>query len=126
MKSNGSLFLIALVASLTFIISCKAKKEMNDPTKLEVHVLVELKKGVSPKRVQDELKQFEINDFKQSNKTLNQYIFKVLLKGQNADELLRELNSKDYIISAIIAPRGDGPAENMPSGKSTRTTPVKG
>ena len=99
---------------------------MDDPTQLEVHVLAELKKGVPANRIQEELSQFAISKIKPTNKTLNQYLYLVTLKGQSADELLRAFNAKEYVISAVIAPRGDAPAENMPSGSSTRTKPIKG
>ncbi len=125
MKSNLLWMGLAIILVLS-IIGCKAKKNLNDPTVLEVHVLAELKQGIPANKVQEELKQFKIIDIKATNKTLNQYIYKVVLEGQSADELLRAFNEKPYIKSAIIAPSGDGPAENLPPGKPSRTNPVKG
>lgn len=126
MKISLTVITMISIVSLIFAIGCKSKKDINDPTQLEVHVLVELEEGVSAKRVKEEIKQFDFSDFKQSNKTLNQHVYKVILKGQTSDELLRALNSKEYVKSAIIAPSGDGPAQNMPPGKSSRTSPIKG
>lgn len=126
MKPSLTITIVFVFASLIFITACKTKKEVNDPTVLEVHVLAELKKGVPGNRIQKELTQFNIIKIKPSNKTLNEFIYTVILKGQSADELLRAFNTKDYIKSAIIAPMGGAPAENMPSGKSTKTKPIKG
>lgn len=125
MKSNLILLAIGLLSLLT-IIGCKAKTIMDDPTVLEVHVLAEVDKGVPANKIQGELIEFSITDIKATNKTLNQYLYKVMLKGQSSEELLRAFNAKSYIKSAIIAPTGDGPAENMPSGTPKKTGPVKG
>jgi len=117
---------MVVLGGAIFALGCKSKKEMNDPTKLEINLLVELKEGVNPDRLKKELKQFDISQQKASNMTLNQHIYQVTLNGQTADELLRAANAKDYVKSASIAPTGDGPAENMPTGKSTKTKPING
>lgn len=111
---------------LVSILSCKTKKELTDPTVLQVNVLAVVEKGVQANKIQSELSDYFISDIKPTNKTLNEYLYKVTLKGQTANDLLKAFNEKSYIKSAIIAPTGDGPAQNMPSGKSTRTSPVKG
>lgn len=126
MKTSLTIIFTLLIAILVLAVACKAKKEMDDPTVLEIHILAELEKGVPAKRVQTDLKQFEIKKIKPTNKTLNQYLFQVFLKGQSADELLRAFRTKEYVKSAVLAPMGDKPAENMPSGKSSKSKPIKG
>jgi len=126
MKTSISIISIILIGSLFLLIGCKSKKEMNDPTQLDVNLLVELNKDVAAKRLKNDLKQFDFGEHKLTNKTINQLIYTVTLKGQTADELIKAAEAKEYVKSARIAPSGDGPAENMPSGKSTRTKPVKG
>ena len=116
---------LAFLGLLT-IASCKSKSNLDDPTILELNVLVELDEGIPAKKLIIEFPEYKIEDFKATNRTLNQYIYVVTLKGQTSNELLKALNAKSYVKSAIIAPTGDGPAENMPSGKSTRTSPIKG
>lgn len=116
---------IILLALLT-IASCKSKSDLNDPTVLGIEVIAELDEGVPGNKLQKDFPEFKITDFKATNRTLNQFVYKVMLQGQTADEVLKAFNGKSYVKSAIIAPRGDGPAENMPSGKSTRTSPIKG
>jgi len=116
---------LAFLGLLT-IASCKAKSNLEDPTMLELDILVELDEGIPGKNLIKEFPEYNISDFKATNKTLNQYIYRVTLKGQTSNELLKAFNAKPYVKSAIIAPTGDGPAENMRSGKSTRTSPIKG
>lgn len=125
MNSRLVLFII-FTCSIAIIYSCKAKKETNDPTQLELYILAELEDGTNPKRIQKEMSQYAISDIKATDKQLNNYIFKVILHGQSADELLRTLNSKEYIKSAKIASNKTGQAKNMPVGKSTKTKPIKG
>jgi len=126
MKTITSITTILLLASLILVLGCKSKKEMNDPTQLELNLLVELNKGVSPDRLKSELKQFDFGKHKASNKTLNQHVYSVTLNGQSADELLRAVNTKDYVKSAKIAQEGNTSSQNMPTGKSTKTSPIKG
>jgi len=126
MKTSVAIFCTLLLGSFILLASCKAKQEIEDPTRLEVDLLVEFKKGISPEQLTKELKQFDFGKYKLVNKTLNQYIYLVTLNGQSADELIKMAKAKDYVLSAQIAPSGDGPAENMPSGKSKKTSPIKG
>ena len=125
MKPSITALLVVLLCSL-IVIGCKSKKEMEDPTQLELNVLVELNKGITPKRIIKDLPQFEISEFKPTNRTLNQYAFKVTLKGQSADEVLKAFNSKKYVKSAVLAPMGEEAPKNMPSSSSTKTKPIKG
>ena len=114
--------LIAIVTST----ACKAKNGLDDPTQLQVDILAELEEGIPGKRIQKDLQEFDITEFKATNRTLNQYLYKVTLKGQSANELIKAFNAKPYVISAVISPTGKGPAQNMPTGKSTKTSPIKG
>lgn len=125
MKLSFIAFGILLLATLT-ITACKTKNNLDDPTVLQIEILADLEDGIQGKRIQKELLEFDVTDFKATNKTLNQYLYKVTLKGQSSNELLKAFRGKPYVKSAMIAPRGKGPAQNMPSGKPTRTSPIKG
>lgn len=128
-KMKQTLIAISLgliLIGLFTITACKSKSDLNDPTVLEIDVLAELDEGVPGNKLQKDLPEFNISNFKATNKTLNQYVYKVILKGQTSNELLKAFKAKPYVKSAIIAPTGDGPAQNLPSSKSTRTSPIKG
>jgi hypothetical protein len=92
---------------------------------VEINVLAELKEGVAPKRLKEDLKTFSIKNMKRSNRTLNQYVFKASSQERTSEEILKSINDLEYVVSAIIAPLGAGSAENMQTGKVKKTKPIR-
>lgn len=128
MKHYIILSISVLILGVFLFTSCKTKKAIaeDDPTQLAIYMLVEMKKEVLGNQLQGDLQEFEITEIKKTNKTLNQYQYTVVLKGQSSDQLLMSTRKLDYVLSANILEPSGGPAQNLESGKMKRSGPVKG
>lgn len=121
------LSLALLCISLIILIqACSSKNHLEDNTQMEIFILAQLKKETKANQISSDLSEYKFVKSSLSNKTINEVLFKVILKGQSGEDLLNEMRNHPLVINARIAPKGKTGAQNLPSGTVTKTGPIKG
>jgi len=112
--------ILAVLACLS-LIQCKVTNDVTKSSKSpeDVHVLVELKEGVTQTKLRDLLvEDYTIKSVKPSNRTLNQYVFTFHMLKNNIRPLLSKIRSQQNVIEAKVL--DDTELKNM-NIKATKT-----
>ncbi len=131
MQFNFSLFTylgitILCIGAIILVQACGTKSHLEDNTQMEILVLAQLKKNTKANQISSDLSDYKFVKSSLSNKTINEVLFKVILRGQSGEDLLNEMRNHPLVVNAKIAPKGKTGAQNLPGGKVTRTGPIKG